>query len=169
MLPMSWSTRSNRSSADQTRNCSSGENRPPRWKDCSWNRLEGMTKAQLASDELKNDRRRNRFNATTIQRFNDSAASPPVFSVAHFRNYRQHTDRADALESFLCAAGVRAAVDWQLNFHGPILFPAGIPNPEGRLVRRDFDVHFAIGDRRHGANGAEGHRRPHRLYHSRQT
>jgi ABC-type multidrug transport system, ATPase component len=31
---------------------SSGENRPPRWKDCSWNRPEGTTKAQLASDKL---------------------------------------------------------------------------------------------------------------------
>ena len=35
------STGLNRSSVDRMRNCSNGENRPPHWKDCSWNRPEG--------------------------------------------------------------------------------------------------------------------------------
>src|SRR5215467_7700305 len=50
MLPMNSFTRSNRVLAGQTRNCSSDENRRPRWKDCSWNRPEETTNAQPASD-----------------------------------------------------------------------------------------------------------------------
>src|SRR4029077_17901341 len=70
MLPMNSCTRLNRASAGQTRNCSSGENRPPRWKDCSWNRPEGMRKAQLASDDLK--KMTDDETASTLQPFNAS-------------------------------------------------------------------------------------------------
>src|SRR5215475_9725609 len=97
---------------------------------------------------------------STLQRFNASEAPPRFFAVTHFRHHQQHADRIGTLESFLCAAGVRAALDWQLDFHGAVLVPAGIPNPEGRLVRRDLDVHFAVGDRRHGPDVAAGYRRP---------
>src|SRR5436309_7175641 len=71
MLPMTSFTRSNRSSAGQTRNCSSGENRPPRWKDCSGNRPEVMIKAQLASDELTTEMT-DCETASTLQPFNAS-------------------------------------------------------------------------------------------------
>src|SRR5205814_5907568 len=72
MLPMKSCTRLNLSSASQTRNCSSGANRPPRWKDCSWNRQEGMPKAQLASDELTKTEMTDGETASTLQSFNAS-------------------------------------------------------------------------------------------------
>src|SRR4029450_14104475 len=65
---MTSCTRLNRASDGQTRNCSSVENRPLRWKDCSWNRPEGMTKPQLASDEVKRQKMTDGETASTLQR-----------------------------------------------------------------------------------------------------
>src|SRR3989442_10354673 len=72
MLPTSSFTRLNRLSAGQARNCSSGEHRQKRWKDCSWNRPEGMTKVQLASDELKKPEMTDGETASTLQPLNAS-------------------------------------------------------------------------------------------------
>src|SRR5436305_11985685 len=72
MLPTTSCARLNRSSAGPTRNCLSGENPPPRWKGCSWNRPEEMTKAQLASDELTKTEMTDGETASTLQPFNAS-------------------------------------------------------------------------------------------------
>src|SRR5246127_4601329 len=80
---MSWSARLNPSLAGQTPNCSSGENRPLRWKDYSWNRPAEMTKAQLASDKVRKQMTDDE-TTSTLQSFNASTIPERhrVFSVS---------------------------------------------------------------------------------------
>src|ERR1700757_4110740 len=79
---MSWSARLNPSLAAQTPNCSSGENRPLRWRDYSWNRPARMRKAQLASDKVRKQMTDGE-TTSTLQPFNAST-SPERHRVLSF-------------------------------------------------------------------------------------